>query len=72
MPTGYLHLKSFDSPGDHKNIPPKRVGYFYVFNVHFRCRVSEQLRNAHPSTSLQMRPDVHGISHGLINCPPDT
>ena len=27
---------------------------------------------AHPSTSLRMRPDVHGFSPGLTKCPPDT
>ena len=29
MSTGHLHFWSFASPGDHKNIPPLRVGYFY-------------------------------------------
>ena len=26
----------------------------------------------HPSTSIWMRPDAHGFSHGLNKCPPDT
>lgn len=36
MSGGYLRFRSFDSPDNHKNIPPIWVGYFYVFVGHYR------------------------------------
>ena len=50
--TGQFHLDWFDSPGDHKNIPPFRVGYFYGGAEGNRTPVRKQLDKTFSERSL--------------------
>ena len=52
MSTGHLHFRSFDSPGDYKNIPPVRVGYFSGGAEGNRTPVRKQLDKTFSERSL--------------------